>query len=204
MNFSSKLIEDAVKAFRSLPGIGNKTALRLVLHMLNQDDEYTKQFTTSLTKMKEGLQWCESCGNISDAPKCSICTDPARDQSLVCIVENIRDVMAIEETAQFRGLYHVLGGVISPIDGIGPESLNIGTLIDRVKQGIVKEVIMAISPTIEGETTIFYLSKQMSGSNVRVSTIARGVAFGGELQYTDEITLGRSIVARVPYQTQEG
>lgn len=204
MNFSSKLIEDAVQAFRSLPGIGNKTALRLVLHMLDQDPAFTKQFTEALGTMRTGIKRCNICGNISDQDLCNICADPNRDQSLVCVVENIRDVLAIEETSQFRGTYHVLGGVISPIDGIGPEALNIDKFMERAKDGKIEEVIMAISPTIEGETTIYYLSKQLKPYNVKISTIARGVAFGGELQYTDEITLGRSIAARIPYQIQEG
>ena len=204
MNFSSKLIEEAVQAFAGLPGIGKKTALRLVLHLIQEEDAYTESFTSTIGKMRREIKKCETCGNISDRPKCSICTDQSRDQSTICIVENIRDVMAIEDTGQYRGVYHVLGGVISPIDGIGPELLNIDTLIQRVQTGHVKEIIMAISPTIEGETTIYYLSKRIQAFSIKMSTIARGVAFGGELQYTDEITLGRSIMARIPYHSQEG
>ena len=204
MNFSSKLIEEAVQAFASLPGIGKKTALRLVLHLIQEEHTYTELFTSTIESMRKGIKKCATCGHISDQTKCSICSDPSRDQSTICIVEGIRDVMAIEDTGQYRGVYHVLGGVISPIDGIGPESLNIDTLLQRLQTGHVKEVIMAISPTIEGETTIYYLSKRIQEFSIKMSTIARGVAFGGELQYTDEITLGRSIMARIPYHSQEG
>ena len=199
MTFSSKLIEKAVEAFASLPGIGRKTALRLVLHMLKQDKASTEQFTTALTAMREGIRECRQCHNLSDEELCQICTDPRRDQSLVCVVENIRDLMAIEDTSQFRGLYHVLGGIISPIEGIGPADLNIESLEIRAKKGEIREVIMAISPTIEGETTIFYISKKLQPLGVQISTIARGVSFGGDLEYADELTLGRSIVTRTPY-----
>lgn len=200
MNFSSKLIEEAVDAFAGLPGVGKKSALRLVLFLLQKDKTFTEQFAASVSKMRENVRECEVCYNLADTPICGICSDPKRNGSLVCVVESIRDVMAIEETGQYRGLYHVLGGVISPIDGIGPGDLKIDELMARVTSGKVDELIMAISPTIEGETTIFYITKKLKGSSVKISTIARGVAFGGELQYTDEITLGRSIVARIPYR----
>lgn len=199
MTFSSKLIEKAVEAFATLPGIGRKSALRLVLHLLKQDKSTTEQFTSALTAMREGIRECRVCHNLADEDVCQICADTRRDRSLVCVVENIRDLMAIEETSQYRGLYHVLGGIISPIDGIGPADLNIETLEERAKQGEIREVIMAISPTIEGETTIYYISKKLQPLGVQVSAIARGVAFGGDLEYADELTLGRSIVARVPY-----
>lgn len=199
MTFSSKLIEKAVEAFSALPGIGRKTALRLVLHLLKQEKTVTEQFANALTTMREGIRECSQCHNLSDEAVCQICSDPRRDRSLVCVVENIRDLMAIEETGQFRGLYHVLGGIISPIEGIGPSDLNIDSLAIRSQQGEIREAIMAISPTIEGETTIFYLSKKLQPLGVQVSTIARGVSFGGDLEYADELTLGRSIVARTPY-----
>lgn len=199
MTFSSKLIEKAVEAFASLPGIGRKTALRLVLHLLKQEKSATEQFAAALTAMREGIRECRQCHNLSDDELCQICADPRRDRALVCIVENIRDLMAIEETSQYRGLYHVLGGIISPIEGIGPSDLNIESLEIRAAAGEFKEAIMAISPTIEGETTIFYLSKKLLPLGIQVSTIARGVSFGGDLEYADELTLGRSIVARTPY-----
>ncbi len=199
MTFSSKLIEKAVEAFASLPGIGRKTALRLVLHLLKQDKSVTEQFAAALTAMREGIRECRQCHNLSDDDLCQICTDPRRDRSIVCVVENIRDLMAIEDTGQFRGLYHVLGGIISPIEGVGPADLNIESLEARAKQGEIREAIMAISPTIEGETTIFYISKKLQPLGVKVSTIARGVSFGGDLEYADELTLGRSIVTRTPY-----
>jgi len=203
MNFSSRLIEEAVTAFATLPGIGKKTALRLVLHLIQQDKEASTSFAEAIVRMRENIRECKKCHNLSDTELCTICTDKRRDEKVVCVVENIRDVMAIEETGQFRGVYHVLGGVISPIEGIGPEALHIDSLAQRVQEEAVKEVIMAISPTIEGETTIFYLSRQLKPLGVRVSTIARGVSFGGELEYADELTLGRSIVARIPYQSDE-
>ena len=202
MTFSSKLIEKAVEAFATLPGIGRKTALRLVLHLLKQDKSNTEQFAAALTAMREGIRECRQCHNLSDDELCQICTDPRRDRSLVCVVENIRDLMAIEDTSQFRGLYHVLGGVISPIEGVGPSDLNIESLEARARQGEIREAIMAISPTIEGETTIFYIAKKLQPLDVRVSAIARGVSFGGDLEYADELTLGRSIVARTPYSGQ--
>ena len=200
MTFSSKLIEDAVNAFASLPGIGRKTALRLVLHLVKQPNENTEEFAHALLKMRVGIKTCGTCHNISDADLCSVCSDPRRERSLVMVVEGIRDVMAIEETGQFRGLYHVLGGVIAPIEGVGPQDLNIDSLMDRVSQGEIKEIIMAISPTIEGETTIYYISKKLSSFPVSITTLARGISFGGELEYADEVTLGRSIASRVPYK----
>jgi recombination protein RecR len=199
MTFSSKLIEKAVEAFAGLPGIGRKTALRLVLHLLKQEKSTTEQFANALLAMREGIRECRQCHNLSDDEVCQICADQRRDKSQVCVVENIRDLMAIEDTGQFRGLYHVLGGIISPIEGIGPSDLNIDSLVLRAQQGEMREAIMAISPTIEGETTIFYLSKKLQPLGVQVSTIARGVSFGGDLEYADELTLGRSIVARTPY-----
>lgn len=203
MNFSSKLIEEAVNAFASLPGIGKKTALRLVLHLVGQETEVSETFASALVKMRKGIKECQVCHNISDLDTCEVCANRGRDHSTVCVVESIRDVMAIEDTGQFRGVYHVLGGVISPIEGVGPADLNIGTLVHRIKQGEVKEVIMAISPTIEGDTTIFFISKQLEDSQVKISTIARGISFGGELEYADELTLGRSIVSRIPYRVRE-
>lgn len=200
MNFSSRLIEEAVNAFAALPGIGRKTALRLVLHLIDQETEVSEQFAEAILQLRRNIKHCERCHNLSDDRLCAICADKRRDEATICVVESIRDVMAIEDTGQYRGLYHVLGGVISPIEGVGPSHLNIDSLVKRVETGEVKEVIMAISPTIEGDTTIFYISKQLRDKDVRVSTIARGVSFGGELEYADELTLGRSIVARVPYR----
>lgn len=204
MNFSSKLIEEAVEAFATLPSIGKKTALRLVLHLIKQEAEISEQFAAAILRMRKNIKECKKCHNISDHDICSICKDPKRDASVVCVVETIRDVMAIEDTGQFRGLYHVLGGVISPIEGIGPTELNIESLKERVQKDEVKELIMAISPTIEGDTTIFYITKQLKELDVKVSTIARGISFGGELEYADELTLGRSIIARTPYRLNNG
>lgn len=200
MNFSSKLIEEAVEAFSSLPGIGKKTALRLVLHLLKQGVAQSESFANAIVKMRKEIKECSVCHHISDDSLCSICADKKRDATVICVVENIRDLMAIEQTGQFRGRYHVLGGLISPIEGIGPEELNIATLDDRIKKGEVKELIMALSPTIEGDTTIFYLSKHFKDYDVEVSTISRGVSFGGDLEYADELTLGRSILARLPFK----
>jgi recombination protein RecR len=199
MGFSSKLIEDGVNAFASLPGIGKKTALRLALHLIAQDKHTTEDFADALVKMRRHIQHCGICHNISDNEVCNICSDVRRDRSLICVVEGIRDVMAIDDTNQYRGLFHVLGGVISPIEGVGPHELNIDTLVNRVEQGGVKEVIMALSPTIEGDTTIYYLSKKLAPHGAKISTLARGISFGGELEYADEVTLGRSIIGRVNY-----
>ncbi|HWB62260.1 MAG TPA: recombination mediator RecR [Chitinophagales bacterium] len=200
MKYSSRLIADAVNEFTKLPGIGEKTALRLVLHLLKQDTDKVKVFGETVARMRQEIKFCNTCHNVSDSETCEICGNPHRDAGTVCLVESIRDVIAIENTNIYRGVYHVLGGIISPIDGIGPEKLNIESLLQRVRSGQVKEVIMAISPTIEGDTTIFYISKKLKDFNVPVTTIARGVSFGGELEYTDEMTLARSIATRMPYE----
>jgi recombination protein RecR len=200
MNFSSKLLEDAVAEFAKLPGVGQKTALRLVLHLLNRDKEEVARFSTSVSRLRNEIQFCSTCHNISDNTVCEICASKKRDHTLVCVVEDTRDVMAIENTNQYNGVYHVLGGLISPMDGIGPSDLQVDTLVERLKENGVKEVIFALSATMEGDTTIFYLHKRLKQFNINISTIARGIAFGGELEYVDEITLGRSIVTRVPYE----
>lgn len=200
MNFSSKLLENAVNEFSSLPGIGQKTALRLVLHLLNQPHSDVERFSSSLLILKREIRYCLECHNISDYELCQICSSVKRDKSLICVVEDTRDVMAIENTGQYQGGYHVMGGLISPMDGIGPADLNVDSLVKRVQEGEVKEVILALSATMEGDTTIFYLYKKLKDSGVSISTIARGIAFGGELEYVDEITLGRSIATRVPYE----
>lgn len=200
MKYSSKLISDAVAEFTKLPGIGEKTALRLVLHLLKQDTDKVNHFGDAITKMRNEIKFCKTCNNVSDHELCEICGNRHRDHSLVCLVESIREVIAIENTHIYKGTYHILGGVISPIDGIGPDKLNIDSLIARVKNGEVKEIIMAINPTIEGDTTIFYVSKKLKELNVNITTIARGVSFGGELEYTDELTLARSIATRLPYE----
>ena len=201
MNFPSRLIENAVNEFATLPGIGKKTALRLVLHLLKEDLRTVEQFSAAITRMRTDIRFCKSCHNISDLDLCGICENPARNKELVCVVENLRDVIAIENTGQFHGVYHVLGGVISPIEGIGPDDLKIDSLVERSAKGVVKEVIMALSPTIEGDTTIFYLSKKLGSFGIKITTIARGIAFGGELEYTDELTLARSIATRLPYES---
>jgi recombination protein RecR len=200
MNFSSKLLENAVNEFSSLPGIGQKTALRLVLHLLNQPQSEVEKFSNSLLILKRDIRYCVECHNISDQEICEICSSVKRDKSLVCVVEDTRDVMAIENTGQYQGGYHVMGGLISPMDGIGPSDLNIESLVKRVHEGGIKEVILALSATMEGDTTIFYLYKKLKDAGISISTIARGIAFGGELEYVDEITLGRSIATRVPYE----
>jgi len=200
MQFSSILLSDAVESFSSLPGIGKKTALRLVLHLLQEDPNTTKSLADRLVKMRESIKYCNQCYNISDDDMCQICNNPKRDKSLICVVRNIKDIIAIEETGHYFGVYHVLGNLISPIDGIGPEDIRINELEARVEKDGIKEIIMAITPSIEGDTTIFYISKKLNGKDVSVSTIARGVSFGGELEYADEITLGRSIVSRVKYE----
>lgn len=200
MNFSSKLLEDAVAEFSKLPGVGQKTALRLVLHLLKQDKTEVNKFSNAISKLRNEIQFCQTCHNISDQLVCEICSGAKRDRSLVCVVEDTRDVMAIENTNQYNGLYHVLGGLISPMDGIGPSDLEVDTLIERLKDNEIKEVIFALSATMEGDTTIFYLNKRLKSYNITISTIARGIAFGGELEYVDELTLGRSIATRVPYE----
>jgi recombination protein RecR len=199
VNLSSKLLEEAVTAFSSLPGIGKKTALRLALHLLTQEEQDVKSFSDSLTKMRKHIRFCRQCFNISDSELCSICESHRRDRGLVCVVEGIKDVMAIESTGQYNGLYHVLGGVISPIEGISPSDLEINALMSRIDKGEIKEIIMAISPTIEGDTTIYYISKKLKNVDIKISTLARGISFGGELEYADELTLGRSIASRRPY-----
>ncbi len=200
MEFSSKLLERAVAEMSQLPGIGKRTALRLVLHLLKQPAEQTGFLAQSLLSMRADIRFCNSCNNISDTDVCEICSNPKRDHSTVCVVEDIRDVMAIENTAQFRGIYHVLGGKISPIDGVGPGQLNIVPLVNKIRSGEVREVIFALSSTMEGDTTNFYIYKQIRECNVILSTIARGIAVGDELEYADEVTLGRSILQRVPFE----
>lgn len=200
MNFSSKLLENAVNEFATLPGIGQKTALRLVLHLLNQPHAEVEKFNNALSILKRDIRFCEVCHNISDQQLCQICSGLKRDKSLICIVEDTRDVMAIENTGQYQGVYHVMGGLISPMDGVGPSDLNIESLVERVKRGGINEVILALSATMEGDTTIFYLYKKLKDTGIQISAIARGIAFGGELEYVDEITLGRSIATRMPYE----
>jgi recombination protein RecR len=200
MNFSSKLLEDAVNEFSKLPGIGQKTALRLVLHLLNREPEEVAIFGNSIIKLREEIKHCSICHNISDNQICEICSSSKREKEIICVVEDTRDVMAVENTSQYFGVYHVLGGLISPMDGVGPSDLFIDTLVQRVSTTPVKEVILAISPTMEGDTTIFYLYKRLKAFQIPITTIARGIAFGGELEYADEITLGRSIVTRIPYE----
>jgi recombination protein RecR len=200
MNFSSKLLENAVSEFSKLPGIGQKTALRLVLHLLNKDQEEVDQFGNSIMKLRQEIKHCHVCHNISDNTICEICTSSKRDAEIICVVEDTRDVMAVENTSQYFGVYHVLSGLISPMDGIGPSDLYIDSLVQRVATTPVKEVIMALSATMEGDTTLFYLYKRLKDFQIPITTIARGIAFGGELEYADEITLGRSIVTRVPYE----
>lgn len=200
MNIPSKLIDDAVQAFASLPGIGKKTALRLVLHLLKEEKEEVNAFGEAITKMRQEVKFCANCHNISDAEICSICSNRSRQQSVVCVVEDLRDLLAIENTGQYNGVYHILGGVISPVEGIGPENLTFDTLLHRVEKGEVEELIMALSPTIEGDTTIFYISKKVKDYPVKITTIARGIAFGGDLEYVDDLTLSRSLVNRLPYE----
>ncbi len=200
MDFSSKLLENAVNEVSRLPGIGKRTALRLVLHLLKQPSENTKFLTEALSRLRENVNSCEKCHNISDTVICAICNNPNRRAEIVCVVEDIRDVMAIESTAQFRGLYHVLGGKISPIEGIGPQNLQIESLVNKVKEGEIKELIFALSSTMEGDTTNFYIYKQIEEFNITTSTIARGISVGDELEYADEVTLGRSIVNRIPFE----
>jgi len=202
MIFSSALIETAVNEFARMPGIGKKTALRLVLHLLKQEPAQVQQFSEAIARMRQQIKFCKQCHNVSDEDICSICASHSRNKGLVCVVETIRDVMAIENTQQYNGLYHILGGIISPIDGIGPDQLNIHSLVERVQQQGISEVIMALSPTIEGDTTIYYLSKklQLPEHPVKITTIARGIAFGGELEYADEMTLARSITNRLPLE----
>ena len=200
MDFSSKLLEQAVNEMAQLPGIGKRTALRMVLHLLKQPKEQTLAMTKALDAFRTEVIFCAQCHNLSDVVLCEICASPSRDATQLCVVEDIRDVMAIENTGQFKGKYHVLNGVISPIDGIGPHDLTINSLVEKVSLGTIKEVIFALSATMEGDTTIFYINKQIQAFEVKISTIARGIPVGDELEYTDEVTLGRSILKRIPYE----
>ena len=200
MDFSSKILENAVNEVSRLPGIGKRTALRLVLHLLKQPKENTTYLSEALLQLRNDVKTCEKCHNISDTVLCDICQNPKRNSEIVCVVEDIRDVMAIESTSQFNGLYHVLGGKISPIEGIGPQNLQIDSLINKVENGETKELIFALSSTMEGDTTNFYIYKQIERFNITTSTIARGISVGDELEYADEITLGRSIVNRIPFE----
>ena len=200
MNFSSKLLENAVNEVAQLPGIGKRTALRLVLHLLKQPKAHTQHLTNALENLVTEVKLCKSCHNISDVTICDICSNTRRNPEIVCVVEDIRDVMAIENTAQFKGMYHVLGGKISPMEGVGPHNLTIESLVERVQKGTVKELILAMSSTMEGDTTNFYIYKQLGKFEINISTIARGISVGDELQYTDEVTLGRSIANRVPFE----
>ena len=199
--YPSQLLEKAVGEFSKLPGVGRKTALRLVLHLLRQDNATVEALGESLIRLKHEVKYCQVCHNISDTERCNLCADPRRDASQVCVVETVRDVMAVEATQQFHGLYHVLGGVISPMDGVGPTDLQIDSLVERVKQGNVKEIILALSTTMEGDTTNFFIARKLQGLPVKISVIARGVAMGDELEYADEVTLGRSILYRTPFES---
>jgi recombination protein RecR len=194
--YPSQLLEHAVSEISKLPGIGRKTALRLVLHMLRKDAREIHALSNSLTRLVDEVKYCKTCHNICDKEECDICANPLRDHSTICVVENIQNVMAIENTGQFRGVYHVLGGVISPMDGIGPNDLELQSLVDRVQQGGIDEIILALNPTMESDTTNFYIQRRLAGSNVKLSVLARGVSVGDDLEYTDEITLGRSIINR--------
>jgi recombination protein RecR len=200
MEFSSKLLENAVNEIAQLPGIGKRTALRLALHLLRRPKEQTLDLSNALNTMVTDLKFCKSCHNISDTDICDICVNPMRKKEVICVVEDVRDVMAIENTASHKGLYHILGGKISPMDGIGPQDLNIEALVNKVKTGEVAELIFAMSPTMEGDTTNFYIFKQLQDYDIKTSTIARGIAAGNELEYADEVTLGRSIIDRVPFE----
>jgi recombination protein RecR len=204
MIFSSTLLENAVNEFAKLPGIGKKTALRLVLHLLKKNVEDVANFSEAIVKMREEINFCTRCHNISDKQSCNICADRARRQHMICVVESIRDVIAIESTQQYNGLYHVLGGIISPLDGIGPDQLQIDSLIKRVDDENTEELIFALSPNIQGDTTIFYISKKIKKQPIKITTIARGIAFGGELEYADEMTLARSISNRIPVENYVG
>ena len=197
--YPSKLLENAVNEFAKLPGIGKKSALRLVLHLLRQDETKVVNFADTIVKLKQEVKYCQMCYNISDTDMCEICSDNNRNKSLVCVVENIKEVMAIERTGQFKGLYHVLGGIISPIDGVGPSDLQIASLEERVKEGEIEELVFALSATMEGDTTNFYIFRKLQPFNVKISIIARGVSIGDEIEYADEVTLGRSILNRTPF-----
>ncbi|MBS1758947.1 MAG: recombination protein RecR [Bacteroidetes bacterium] len=200
MQFSSSLLENAVTEFAKLPGIGKKTALRMVLHLLKQDSKEVSHFSNVIAKMRSEIKFCHRCFNVADGDICSICSNSMRKQDVICIVESIRDVIAIEGTQQFNGIYHVLGGIISPLDGVGPDQLNIESLLQRVENEQTQELIFALNPNIQGDTTIYYIQKKLQDKAVRVTTIARGIAFGGELEYADEMTLGRSLQNRLPVE----
>lgn len=200
MEFPSKLVENAVNEMSQLPGIGKRTALRLVLHLLKQPKEQTELLSSALTTMRNDIQYCKECNTISDAEICGICSSTSRDKSLICVVEDVRDVMAIENTGMYKGVYHVLGGKISPIEGIGPSQLKITSLVEKVKEGQINEIIFALSSTMEGDTTNFYIFRQIKEYGVKTSTIARGIAVGDELEYADEVTLGRSLLNRIPFE----
>ena len=200
MEFSSKFIENAVNEISNLPGIGKKSALRLVLFLLRQPESQSKNLANAISEMRLNVNFCKNCHNISDLDVCEICSNPRRDQSVICVVEDLRDVIAIEKTSSFNGLYHVLGGKISPVDGIGPDDLNIESLVEKVKNNPIKEVIFALSSTMEGDTTNFYIYRQISAYNIATSTIARGISVGDDLEYADEIPLGRSITDRIPFE----
>lgn len=200
MQFSSSLLESAVNEFARLPGIGKKTALRLVLHLIKQEAPAVQVFGETILKMRQEIKFCQRCCNISDGDVCSICSNSMRRQELVCVVENIRDVIAIESTQQYNGTYHVLGGIISPLDGVGPDQLNIELLLTRVQKENIQELIFALNPTVQGDTTIYYIQKKLQPHSLRITTIARGIAFGGELEYADEMTLARSLQNRVPVE----
>jgi len=200
VDFHSKLLNNAVEQMSTLPGIGKRTALRLVLDMLNRDERDVQAFTHAINTLKADIKHCKKCKNISDADLCNICANPSRDESVICVIQDIRDILAIESTQQFKGTYHVLGGIISPMDGIGPDDLYIDSLVERAQEEEVKEIIMALSATMEGDTTNFYLFKKLASCNVDVSVIARGIGIGNELEYTDEVTLGRSILNRSPFE----
>lgn len=200
MNFSSRIIEQAVNEFSRFPGIGKKTAMRLIFHLIKRAPAELEALEESIRRIREELVFCEECGNVSDDKVCAICSDRSRNKKLLCVVEDMRDVMAIENTSQYRGIYHILGGLISPIDGVGPEDLNINKLEQRVSDLEVDEVIIALSATMEGDTTGFYLSRKLKAQGIKVSSLSRGISIGGELEYADEITLGRSIASRIPYE----
>lgn len=202
LNYESELLERAVTELSRLPGIGRKTALRLALHLLRQDERFAEDLGNSVINLRKGVIYCKQCHNISQTELCPICSDPTRDNTTVCVVENVKDVMSFENTRQYRGVYHVLGGIISPIDGVGPESLEINSLVQRVAEGRIKEVILALSATMEGDTTCFYLYKQLTPYGVKITQIARGVSVGNEIEYTDEVTLGRSLLSRTLFTDQ--
>lgn len=201
MDINSKLIEEAVDQLATLPGVGRKTALRLVLHLLKRSPEEVQRFAHAFTDLRENIRFCQNCFNLADSELCSICENPARQQSVICVVEDIRDIMALESTQQFRGTYHVLGGVISPMDGIGPSDLRVDELVKRAATVKPQEIILALNTTMEGDTTCFYLYKKLRGTTEKISTLARGVAIGDDLEYTDEVTLGRSLLNRTPYES---